>query len=175
MIDFISQVLHLRFGNAVFEHTVEIMICTVVMSCIGTKIAVLVYIPFGIVGVGIQAISDVAGGNVLVAHHSAVPSADVANDNDWLGKLNIQIDSLIGEIVVIGFLHPLIECLLIIRVVVQLVGFKELLVVLSPVVHIKVLVAPNDVAIIRSCRLAHLIHLPNMRKDDSLRPAPEAR
>ena len=37
MIDFISQVLHLRFGNAVFEHTVEIVICAVVMSCIGTK------------------------------------------------------------------------------------------------------------------------------------------
>lgn len=175
MIDFISQVLHLRFGNAIFEHTVEIVICAVVVSSIGTKIAILIYIPFGIVGVGIQTISDVAGGDVLVAHHSAVPSANVANDNDWLGKLNIQVDSLIGEVVVIRFLHPLIECLLIIRVVVQFISFKELLVVLSPVVHIKVLVAPNDVAVIRSCRLAHLFHLPSMRKDDSLRPAPEAR
>ena len=174
MIDFISQVLHLCFGNTVFEHTVEIVICAVVMSSIGTKIAVLIYIPFGIVGIGIQAISDVAGGDVLVSHHSAVPSADVANDNDWLRELHIQVHSLIGEVVVIGFLHPLIECLLIIRIVVQFIRFKELLVVLSPVVHIKVLVAPNDVAVIRSCRLAHLFHLPSMRKDDSLRPAPEA-
>ena len=54
VIDFISQVLHLCFGNTVFEHTVEIVICAVVVSCIGTKIAVLIYIPFDIVGVGIQ-------------------------------------------------------------------------------------------------------------------------
>ena len=52
VIDFIFQVLHLRFGNAVFEHTVEIVICAVVVSSIGTKIAVLIYIPFGIVSVG---------------------------------------------------------------------------------------------------------------------------
>ena len=43
VIDFISQVLHLRFGNAVFEHTVEIVSCAVVVSSIGTKIAVLIY------------------------------------------------------------------------------------------------------------------------------------
>ena len=54
VIDFIFQVLHLRFGNAVFEHTVKIVIRAVVMSRIGTKIAVLIYIPFGIVGVGIE-------------------------------------------------------------------------------------------------------------------------
>ena len=175
MIDFISQVLHLCFGNTVFEHTVEIVICAVVMSSIGTKIAVLIYIPFGIVGIGIQAISDVAGGDVLVAHHSAVPSADVANDNDRLGKLDVEVRSLVVKVVAVGFHHPLIKCLLIIRIVVQFISFKELLVVLSPVVHIKVLVAPNDVAVIRSCRLAHLFHLPSMRKGGSLRPAPEAR
>ena len=73
MIDFISQVLHLRFGNAVLEHTIEIVIRAVVVGGIGTKVAVLIYIPFGIVGVGIQAIPDIAGGNLLVAHHSAVP------------------------------------------------------------------------------------------------------
>ena len=174
MIDFISQVLHLRFGNAFLKHTVEIVICAVVMNSIGTKVAVLIYIPFGIVGVGIQAISDVAGGDILVAHHSAVPSADVANDNDRLGKLNIQVDSLIGEVVVIGFHHPLIERLLIIRVVVQLISFKELLVILSPVVHIKASVAPNDVAVTRSCHSTHPSHLPNRRKGGSLRHAPEA-
>ena len=145
------------------------------MSCIGTKVAVLIYIPFGIVSVGVQAISDVAGGDVLVAHHSAVPSADVTDNNDRLGELDIQIHSLIGKIVVIGFHHPLIERLLIIRVVVQFVRFKELLVVLSPVIHIKAPVAPNDVAVTRSCRLAHLFHLPSKRKGGSLRPAPEAR
>lgn len=100
VIDFISQVLHLCFGNAVLKHSVEIVICAVVMAGIGTKIAVLIYIPFGIVSVGVQAISDVAGGDVLVAHHSAVPSADVTDNNDRLGKLNIQVDSLIGEVVV---------------------------------------------------------------------------
>ena len=175
MIDFISQVLHLRFGNAFLKHTVEIVICAVVVSSIGTKIAVLIYIPFGIVGVGIQAISDVAGWDVLVAHHSAVPSADVANDDNGLGKLDVQVHPFVGEVVTIGFHHPFVECLLIVGVSVQLVYFKEFLIALPPVIHIKVHIAPDDMPVIRSGRLAHPCHLPSKKRGDSLLPAPEAR
>ena len=57
------------------------MVCTVVMNGVGSKISVLIHIPFGVIGIGIKAILDVAGINHLVARHSAVPSAEVA-DND---------------------------------------------------------------------------------------------
>lgn len=59
------------------------------MAGIGTKVAVLVHIPFGVVDIGVQAISDVAGRYVLVAHHSAVPYADVTDNNDRLRELHI--------------------------------------------------------------------------------------
>ena len=77
VIDFISQVFHLCLGNAFLKHSVEIVICAVVVGGIGTKIAVLIYIPFGIVGIGIQAIPDVAGGYILI------PEMKRAAYSDW--------------------------------------------------------------------------------------------
>ena len=78
------QIFNLRIGNTIFEYTVQIMVCTVVMNGIGSKVAVLVHIPFGIIGIGIKAIRYIAGINHFVSRHSAVPSAKVADSDNRL-------------------------------------------------------------------------------------------
>lgn len=60
------------------------MVCAVVMNGVGSKVAVLVHIPFGVIGIGIKAVLNVAGINHLVSRHSAVPSAEVADNDNWL-------------------------------------------------------------------------------------------
>ena len=36
------------------------MVCSVVMNGIGSKVAVLIHIPFGVIGIGIKAVFNVA-------------------------------------------------------------------------------------------------------------------
>ena len=71
--ELVLEVIHLCFGYAVLEHTVKIVVRAVVVGGVGTKVALSVYIPLGKVRIGVKTIPDVAGGNFLVAHHSAVP------------------------------------------------------------------------------------------------------
>lgn len=60
--EFGFEVIHLCFGYAVLEYTIEIVVRAVVVGGVGTKVAVSVYIPLGGVRVSVKAIPDVAGG-----------------------------------------------------------------------------------------------------------------
>ena len=145
------------------------------MNSVGTKVAVPIYIPLGIVGVGIQTISDVAGGDVLVAHHSAVPSADVADDNNRLSKLDIKIFPFIGKILAIGFNHIFVQPVFVIRIPVDFIDFKEILIAVTPIIRVEIHIAPDNMLIHRSVlTFAHHLHLPNRKRACFLRSAPEA-
>ena len=72
-VDFILQVFNLFRRCVVLECTVQIMIGSVVMNGVCTEISQLIHIPFGIVGIGIQAVPDIAGLDHFVSLKASVP------------------------------------------------------------------------------------------------------
>ena len=101
VVDLVFQSVHLRFCHTGFEYTVEVVIRSVVMNRITAKISQLVHIPGGIVRVGEETVPDISGGNLFVSAAPAKPQAQIADDQNRLGKRNIQIDAFIGQIITI--------------------------------------------------------------------------
>ena len=145
------------------------------MNSVGTKVAVPIYIPLGHIRIRIKAIFNIAGINHLVSHHSAVPSADVADDNNRLSKLDIKIFPFIGKILAIGFNHIFVQPVFVIRIPVDFIDFKEILIAVTPIIRVEIHIAPDNMLIHRSVlTFAHHPHLPNRKRACFLRSAPEA-
>ena len=145
------------------------------MNSVGTKIAVLIHIPFSHIRIGIQAVLDVAGINHFIAHHSAVPSADVADNDNRLRKLDIEIFPFIGKILAIGFNHIFIQLMFVVWISVNFIDFKEILIIVTPIIRVEIYIAPDNMLIRRSVlTAAHHQHLPNRKRACFLQSAPEA-
>ena len=80
-----------------------------VLDLIGipTQVAQLVNIPGGIINIPVagKAVPDVAAVDLLIPHAPSVPQSKVGNDEDGPGKLDVQIGTLIIQIIAVDFLH----------------------------------------------------------------------
>ena len=81
------------------------MVRAVVMYGIAAQIAQPVYIPCGIVHLRIQAIADIAAFDLGITGIPPIPSADVCDQQNGAGELNVQIAPLVIEIVVVLLDH----------------------------------------------------------------------
>ena len=77
------------------------------MDSVAPQIAQPVHIPCGIVHLGVQAIPDVAAFDLGITGIAPVPAADVCDQQNGTGKLNVQITPLVIEIVVVLLDHQL--------------------------------------------------------------------
>lgn len=84
MADFRAQIVHLRLGNAIFEHAVQIVIRAVVVNGICPQVAVFIHISFRHICVRIQAITDVPGFNHLISLRPTIPEPKITNNKDRL-------------------------------------------------------------------------------------------
>ena len=62
------------------------------VGVIAPEISVSVHIPCGIVIVGIKAVADIAAWDFLISHAPAIPKPQIGNNQNGLGKLNVQIE-----------------------------------------------------------------------------------
>ena len=85
------------------------MIRSVMVSIITAGIAVFIYIPCGLVAIGIEAVADVSAFDFLISHAPAVPQPEIGNNKNGLRKLDVQIDTLIREIRAVRITHDFIE------------------------------------------------------------------
>ena len=99
------------------------------VGVIAPEISVSVHIPCGIVIVGIKAVADIAAWDFLISHAPAIPKPQIGNNQNGLGKLNVQIEPFVlkvvpvflihhGDALVIGkrrifFLHPIFPLLIV--------------------------------------------------------------
>lgn len=83
-IDLVLQILNLRIGNSALEHTIQIVICAVVVNGICPQVAVFIHIPFRHICVRIQAITDVPGFNHLISLRPTIPEPKITNNKDRL-------------------------------------------------------------------------------------------
>ena len=90
IIDFLLQAFDLGFCSTRFIGAIQIMIAAIMMDSVTSKISLAVNIPSGIVGIGIQAVPDVATLNFLVAGNPSIPSLDVANDKNRSIQLDVS-------------------------------------------------------------------------------------
>ena len=157
-IELFFQILYLRFGNAAPEHTVQIVVRAVVMDRICAQITVFIHIPLCHIRIGIQAVADIAGVDHLISLHPAIPPAKVANDEDRLRKLNVQILPLIVKVFGVQLIHLFIELF-----------FGQLRITLhekiAPVVQVKMNVAPDHMALDCVFHLLHGLDHADRRKD----------
>ena len=101
--------------------------------------------------------------------------ADVADDNNRLSKLDIKIFPFIGKILAIGFNHIFVQPVFVIRIPVDFIDFKEILIAVTPIIRVEIHIAPDNMLIHRSVlTFAHHPHLPNRKRACFLRSAPEA-
>ncbi len=99
----------MRFRNIVLIYPVKVVICPVVVNVITAKIAVFIYIPCGVVIIGIEAVANVSAFDFFISHASAVPQSEIGNNKNGLRKLNVEVHTLIAKIIRIGFTHDFIE------------------------------------------------------------------
>jgi len=64
-----------------------------------------VHIPGGIIRIGIQAVPDIAAGDFLISHAPPIPQAQVAYNQNGLGKLHIEIGAFIIQVIPIDLIH----------------------------------------------------------------------
>jgi hypothetical protein len=114
------------------------------MDSVSLQITSVIHIPLRPVCIGIQAVPDVPGGNLLVSAEPSIPSAEICDTDYRLGHLNVQVHAFVFEIVMIEIIHQFVSF-----AVCQfgVICFKVIL----PIIVIQVDVTPNDVSfVIRS-------------------------
>ena len=136
-IDFLLECFPHLFGGRVLVYAVQVMICTVMMNVITAQVAVLVYIESGVVIAGAEAVPDISAFDLPVSAVSPIPKAQVGDQKNGLGELDIQIGTLIVQIVAVCFQHHPIS--FIIR------EFRVLrLQICSPILIVEEVVAPDQ-------------------------------
>ena len=99
VVDFFFEPVFLRLGNIVLIYPIEIMVCAVMVGVIAPKISVSVHIPCGVVVIRVKAVPDIAAGNFFVSRAPAIPKPQIGNNQNGLGKLNVQIESFVLKVV----------------------------------------------------------------------------
>ena len=105
------------------------MVCAVMVGVIAPEVSVSVHIPCGVVVIRVKAVPDIAAGNFFVSRAPAIPKPQIGNNQNGLGKLNVQIEPFVlkimpiflihhGDAVVLGkrrifFLHPIFPLLIV--------------------------------------------------------------
>jgi hypothetical protein len=81
------------------------VVCAVVVDGVAPQIAQAVYIPCGVVRISVKAVPDVAAGDFLISHAPPIPQAQVAYNQNGLGKLHIEIGAFIIQVIPIDLIH----------------------------------------------------------------------
>ena len=107
-IDFVQKVFTLLFRGANLEHTIQIVIRPVVMNIVATKVAVLIHIPGRVVILGVQAVADIAAEDFPISAVPPGPEAEVGYHQNGLRELDIEVHSLIVQIVPVDLQHLIV-------------------------------------------------------------------
>ena len=116
------------------------MVCPIMVDSIRSQIPPVIHKPFCHVRIGIQAIPDIPGFNLLVTAEPSIPSAKIGDNQNRLRHLNIQIDPLIVKVIAVEFMHQGISFIL--RQV-RIFRFE----VLPPVFVVQMNVPPYNMAV----------------------------
>ena len=117
------------------------MVCTIVMDRVSFQISAVIHIPFRPVCIGIQTVPDVPGSNLLISAEPSIPPSKIGDANNGLGQLDVQVHSLIFEIVMVEIIHqfiPFAVCQL------RVICFKIAL----PIIVVQMDVTPNDMSFV---------------------------
>ena len=117
------------------------MVCTIVMDRVSFQISAVIHIPFRPVCIGIQTVPDVPGSNLLISAEPSIPPSKIGDANNGLGQLDVQVHSLIFEIVMIEIIHqfiPFAVCQF------RVIRFKITL----PIIKVQMDVTPNDMSFV---------------------------
>ena len=72
---------------------------------VAPQIAQAVYIPCGIVRISVKAVPDIAAGDFLISHAPPIPQAQVAYNQNGLGKLHVKVHTFIVQVIPIDLIH----------------------------------------------------------------------
>ena len=117
------------------------MVGAVMVDGVAPQIAQSIHIPSGVIRVGIQAVPDVAAGDFLIPHAPPIPQAQVAYNQNGLGKLHIEVHALIVQIMSIDFIHQRDTFIL---GQLRVFCFQ----IATPVLIIQIVIAPDNVFVL---------------------------
>ena len=106
-VDFFFQILDLRVAHAVLIGTVEVMVRAVVMDSVAAEVTVFIHIPSAVIHVSfaVKAVPDIAARNLLISHAAAVPKPQIADNKNGTGELDVQIGTLVVQIVAVQLIQ----------------------------------------------------------------------
>ena len=109
---------------------------------IAAQVAKVINIPCAIVCIGIQAVFDIPARNFSICAVMAIPQAKIGNYKDWHTLLDIEIHSLIIQLICVQLIHAF-----------HAFVFRKLGIlcfqVSTPILVVQISVAPNQVFIFR--------------------------
>lgn len=117
------------------------MVCTIMMDRISLQVSAVIHIPLRPVCIRIQAVPDIPGGYLLISAEPSIPPSKIGDANNGLGQLDVQVHSLIFEIVMVEIIHqfiPFAVCQL------RVICFKIAL----PIIVVQMDVTPNDMSFV---------------------------